>query len=852
MKISFLFLVFVFILLFKFEVSAQTNLLKTCPFSTNNNSLTAWNGNEYVPITLKGINLGVAVPGTFPSELKVSYEQYYTWFEMMHEAGFNLIRIYTLHFPQFYKALRQYNLDHPQTPLLVFQGVWLDEETAANDLFSQKDNFEKQITENIHCVHGNNIIPMRPGKAYGEYTADISEWTLGYIIGREVFPEEVQSTNQKYPDLKSYSGDYLSISGVKAAEVFIVTMLDYLIKSEETNYQTQRPVSFSNWPTLDPLTHPTENNGIEDKESINLSGISIENAKAGVFISYHAYPYYPDFVSKGVEYQYFYDYFGQNSYLGYLSYLKSHYPHLPLIIAEYGVPSSWGIAHYSQSGMNHGGFSERQQGEANVRLFDNIMDAGCGGGIMFSWIDEWFKRTWVTDPMDFPADRRVLWHNVTAAEQNFGLIGFSGNDDHYTQWGDRCDSCLITGMQASAGFEFFKVKVDLQKIFGPEDSMWIALDTYNPDLGELVLPNGKHLSEGAEFALLITGAKAELYVTRAYDLFGIWHKNSSPDQLYHSVLSEGSPWRLVRWKNNFGEQEVQYIGILGVNRLNMPFASNDAVIISDKSIEIRLPWTLLQFTDPSTKTVMNDDRGTTDLTETTISDGIAINALYKDQIFSPNSRFLWENWNHALNTSAHTKQSFWIVKENLSKFQGGIVAITDSFHVVDTQVFEISKSQLIQNDRNYDGGEMEIVITQNPVNGHLLYAANGDFFYYPDSGFEGLDQFSYKLVSGLSQSYAVPVKLFVNGNTSGIKGDVYREGEAFVSVFPNPSGGVFNISSNCLSHKVDVFSIDGVYLKTIPMNTQSGIIDLSQYPKGIYVARVAIEKGIVIKKLIVK
>jgi hypothetical protein len=49
-----------------------------------------------------------------------------------------------------------------------------------------------------------------------------------------------------------------------------------------------------------------------------------------------------------------------------------------LLIAEYGVPSSWGIAHYTSSGMNHGGFDELQQGEIDLRLLRNYFFQSTG------------------------------------------------------------------------------------------------------------------------------------------------------------------------------------------------------------------------------------------------------------------------------------------------------------------------------------------------------------------------------------------------------------------------------------------------------------------------------------------
>ncbi|MFT3738652.1 MAG: T9SS type A sorting domain-containing protein [Breznakibacter sp.] len=824
---------------------AQTDIKKTYPFSTDTQSLTAWNGQQYAPITLKGINMGVAVPGTFPSELNVTYELYYTWFGMIREAGFNTIRLYTLHYPQFYKALRDYNQANPQTPLLVIQGVWLEEELDGytHDLYGLTDVFKKEIQDNVGCVHGNNTIGFRLGKAYGIYTADISQWMLGYIIGREVHPTEVIATNQAHPGRTGYTGQYLSIQNVAAAEVFVTSMMDHLLQYEMTAYQTQRPLSFSSWPTLDPLNHPTETQTDEDIASINISGIDFSNAKAGVFASYHAYPYYPDFISKEPGYTTYSDHWGQNSYLGYLTALKAHYPTMPLIIGEFGVPSSWGIAHYAHSGMNHGGFDERQQGENNIRLFDNILEAGCGGGIMFAWIDEWFKRTWITDPMDFLADRRILWQNITAAEQNFGLLGFTKSDGSYANWGETCDNCAITQLQAKADFAFFSMKVATAQPFDIDDTLWVAIDTYDASLGESLLPNGKTVSNRAEFALMATADKAELYVTQAYDLYGIWHKVSSAEQLYHSVATNGKPWKLVRWKNNQTDQEVQFIGSLKVNRLNLPSSSTDAVTITGSSVEIRLPWTLLNFVDPSTCKVMHDDRSTSER-ELAVSDGIAVSVFLKNQVYTPAQRFLWETWNHALNTQSYIKQSYQIVKSQLPNYPGALVAHADSFEVLSGQNLVVGTQQgLFANDMNYDGGASTVIITENPKQGLLFANADGSFAYTPDYGFSGQDNFRYRFISGANSSNTTPVTLNVTGNPGG---------DGFVDIYPNPSSGIFTFSSRIIVDAIEVYNVHGIKVVLQKPGSTSGTIDLARMPKGHYFARFISGADNIVKKLVVQ
>lgn len=800
------------------------------PYSTDSTSLTVWNGEKYVPIHVKGMNLGVAIPGTFPSELNVSKAQYWNWFTKIREAGYNTLRVYTLHYPKFYQTLDSFNRVHQTDPLLLFHGVWLEEELPGynNDLYFIQDAFTQEINDNLNCVHGNNIIQPRPGKAHGIYDTDISRWVLGYIIGREVHAEEVLHTNELYPDSTHFHGNYLSVEDVHASEVFIVRMMDLLIGLEDANYSTQRPVSFSSWPTLDPLEHPDEINIYEDSAHIDLSKVDHSRAKAGIFISYHAYPYYPDFVSRQADYQDYYDYMGQNSYLGYLTKMKEYYNDLPLIIAEFGVPSSWGIAHYAQSGMNHGGFSEKEQGELNIRMFENQVAAGCGGGIQFAWIDEWFKRTWITDPMDYLADRRILWQNVTAAEQNFGLIGFRKTNNDFFNWESFCATCPISQIQSKADFGYLNMRLHTQQALPIDDTVWIALDTYAENLGESILPNGKTVANRAEFTIMITNYKAELYVTEAYDLFGIWHGTSEPSQLYHSIPTDGAPWKIVRWKNNSLENEVQFIGSLKVNRLDLPPSSMDAVTITPGYIDIKLPWTLIQFLDPSMLRVIHDYRNTA-VKEDTISSGVAMTVFFQGQEFTPSTRYAWETWNHALNTEEYLKDSYFTVKERLPVIPGALVAFTDSYNAPVDEVLTVNaETGVFVNDRHFDGNAAQVALVQNTMHGQLYLQPDGAFAYIPGNGFVGTDTFTYQLISGSHQSEPVTVRIEVQG---------IPEGDGFLTIYPNPVTNSATVVSETVIDHVEMYNSIGGKIFTQDIHAVQGNIDLSAYADGYYLLR---------------
>lgn len=634
------------------------------PFKTAGNYLAVRKNEAYIPLFIKGVNMGVGIPGRHPGELAPTREQYRNWFERMGECGFNCLRIYTLNFPRFYEEFAAYNSKHEDKPLYLFQGVWLDEENPGNDLFAMSAGFDEEIEAVIDCIHGNNEIDLRRGKAYGRYETDVSRWTIGFIIGREISPTEVSTTNTLHMEDTMFSGSAVSLPEGTPSEVWAASRIDTTISYERDTYSVQRPVSFSSWPTLDPLEHPTEPDmTLEDLVSIDLETLDTSSAPGGYFASFHAYPYYPDFMSEDPGYRAYSDNEGPNNYLGYLTDLKNHYASRPLLIAEYGVPSSWGNAHDSYSGMSHGGLDEVEQGNYNNRMLKNIYDTDCGGGMLFALFDEWFKNSWITEPLGPDHERRPLFHNVTGPEQNFGLIAFDTGEPDYGFWPEVTGSGQIRLIRSASDNAFFYLEITLDQQFAEGDTLVVGYDTYRHDLGESILPDGSTVTNRAELALVISGNVAQLYVTEAYDLFGIWHGVSKPQQLYHSIASDGSPWNEVRWKNNFGENDIQDIGNLRMRDADSPATSLDAVVITENRIEIRIPWTLLQFTDPSELLVMDDDRATSER-ETAISDGIAVTITSGIDILTT-ERFVWEPWNIAPATVERDKASLEIVKNGL-------------------------------------------------------------------------------------------------------------------------------------------------------------------------------------------
>lgn len=662
------------------------------PYKVSGKYLSINNGdNTYDTIFINGINLGVGLPGTYPGEMAATSEDYRRWFNQMTDIGFNTIRTYTLHYPRFYEELAKHNLENLDKPLYLLQGVWLDEEKPNGNLFSFTYEFEKDVREIVDCMHGNNFIEERPGRASGNFNTNISQWILGYVIGREIHPYEVEKTNFLNYNTNFYDGATISMPpNSQPIECWLARHMDKMIIYERQKYQTERPISVSSWPTLDPIYHPTEheNNNPdyqseEDKDSLDFGKLIIKDLPGGFFLTYHAYPYYPDFITDDPGYiESGFDAYGPNSYIVYITELWNHYHQngrFPVIIGEYGVPSSWGNAHFANSGMNHGGHDYDKQGFYNARLLENIHNSYLAGGCLFAWIDEWFKQTWIVNPITCIPARRLMWHNLTSPEENFGLLTFVSDTVIYSDYQGFSTGNDIKSVNVAHDFQYYYLNVNLNDSLSLNDTLWVAIDTYKDTLGESISPNGKLLNHRSEFALRVTSNSAKLFVTRAYNTFGIyfyWWKDTLNDQKYQSIASNGAPWDLVKWKNGYKDNAIQDIGdliscdsIFSIDSLS----SLNTVIRNKYSYKIRIPWQLINFTDPSQVMVLHDDRSTSEV-ETEYSDGIAVTIFYRNTTFESENRYYWDWWGFVDNNSGEfifpkykeiKKKSFDIFKERI-------------------------------------------------------------------------------------------------------------------------------------------------------------------------------------------
>ncbi len=623
--------------------------------------------NEWESIFLKGVNLGAALPGKFPSEFPQDFDLYMNWFIQIGEMNSNVVRVYTILPPVFYEAFANYNLIYSDKPLYLMQGVWAtvpDSHDYMNEDYSY--DFRKEIKDVIDVIHGNSVLEPLKGKASGTYVSDVSKYTVAFLLGREWEPRSVTYTNQNNRR-KSFSGDFVCVPSGTPMETWLAEMMDYTYKYETLKYKSQHPVSFVNWLPLDPMHHNSEfieNDKVReydnDLESIDFQKFhNTKFAKSGIYAAYHAYPYYPDYVYLDIKYRH-----DENNYKAYLKDLKDFCPDIPLIIAEYGVPSSRGNSHYTPYGFDQGGHNEIEQANINKILTENIHETDCGGAIMFEWIDEWFKFNWMVMDFEQPQHRRKYWHNKENPEQNFGVLAVENRtiipDGQKNDWQEpsKFDE---KNVQAHADPSYFYLKYELDDFRFDEKNLLIAIDTYDENKGEHNLAMlKKDAPTGIEFLLELSSRdSAYVLIDDEYSVFSDIYNDYVP--VYRSMSnSDGRfvPQELISNRARetlLGEKFPQKIH----NRSklvcgNVDENSNADWYYSDETgiLEIRLPWHLLNVSDPSSLQVLDDKPDTPDI-ETTEIENFKIytyitdnknNVLYTVPENEKSYKYIWSKW----------------------------------------------------------------------------------------------------------------------------------------------------------------------------------------------------------------
>ncbi len=647
--------------------------------TTDSDTIYVDSGGGPEPFVVQGVNLGVGLPGEWATDYAIDKETYLRWFRQIQDMGANTIRVYTILHDDFYEAFYQYNKDNPD-PLYLLHGVWVNDYVQNSHRDAYDDEFLGAFLADcrtlVDLLHGNKKLSLGRGTGSGSYRRDVSPWVLGYILGVEWEDVTVAYTDQKYPQRNVYEGAYFSAApGSTPFEAMLAQVADKTVEYETNRYGQQRLIAFSNWPTTDPFEYPATIATSFDKCAQVDTEHILPSAKfkSGRFASYHVYPYYPDYANllleldtrrqKGLTIYHaraqallkrpgalsreqriwaewaeriagdYKDPSGRyNTYYTYLRVLTSHHT-MPVVISEFGVSTGRGMAQRDfNTRRNQGHMSETQQGEALARCWRDILDAGCAGGCVFTWQDEWFKRTWNTmHAVDL--NNTPYWSDYQTNEQYFGLLSFDPGKEQsvcyvngdLSEWGPEdvvwAEEGAALSMKYDERFLYFLI---YRQGFGKGgQTLYLPIDT-TPKSGSNYCENHNlKFERDADFLVVIDGKEdSRVLVQERYEvvramygdvIYGLDPYIDPPEKYSPRFTGIDLPLTLQSslpaLENMNINGETYETGLLRYGNADPASPDFDSLadfIFAGDSIELKLPWQLLNFSNPSEMQIHDD------------------------------------------------------------------------------------------------------------------------------------------------------------------------------------------------------------------------------------------------------
>lgn len=641
-------------------------------------------GNGFEPFEIRGVNLGSGEPGEWSTDFDIDEETYIRWFGQMQEMGANTLRIYTIQADDFYNAYYKYNTEREnqgKEPLWLLHGVWVNDYVQFSHLDAYSSEFMDTLISDsktlVDVVHGKKKISLgRVASAgSGTYNHDISRWVIGYLLGVEWESETVIYTNQMNEDREKYEGKYVyTTEDATPFEVMLARVGDEVISYESKRYKQQRLLAFSNWPTTDPFKYPAEVSLFWSKFGcVNVEHIrTTEEFLSGQFASYHVYSYYPDYLEsldrarnmtvdewqemidsvtyRNVEQRlktldapeildyitgedYIDDQGRYNTYLAYLNALNRYHT-LPVVITEFGVSTGRGLAQLdANTGRNQGHMSEQEQGEAIIECYQDIQKSGCAGACVFSWQDEWFKRTWNT-MYAIDMRRTPYWSDYQTNEQYFGLLSFDPGEEEsvcyvdgdVSEWSKEDVVSENEDIELSAKYDekFVYFLVKKKNLDFENDKIYIPVDTTQKSGSSYCEEYGVKFDRAADFLIILHGAdNSRIQVQERYEAlrstyseyvrgFNSYEKGNIPDSdsPYFSNIELILKIETRMFVSDSSVSSMTFeTGKLKYGNANPE--SDDFNSLADfcsegDYIEIKLPWQILNFADPSRMEIHDD------------------------------------------------------------------------------------------------------------------------------------------------------------------------------------------------------------------------------------------------------
>jgi hypothetical protein len=299
-------------------------------------------------------------------------------------------------------------------------------------------------------------------------------------------------------------------------------------------------------------------------------------------------------------------------------------------------------------------------------MTQEIAAAGMAGGIVFAWIDEWFKKNWLVMDFAIPLERNRLWLNRLDAEQAYGMIAMEpaeilpGNTlgERLAAWRQRpaiYEAPDGVRLRGAADEAHLWLLVEGGRAASAAELM-IGFDLTDRELGSFRWPGGvgERLPVGIDFVLTHDAAGARLLAAPGYNPFRlndvprgrtgrqvVQRIENAPPGFFtgRTASSHNRPLvprgsedgvfealRLVVNVPRVGRDSTDFAGMgydRGILREGPAPDGNWELHAGENVFEVRIPWALLNVSDPSQRRVLRDRVATGEFGTQTI-DGIRL------------------------------------------------------------------------------------------------------------------------------------------------------------------------------------------------------------------------------------
>ena len=592
------------------------------------------------PFQVRGVVLNSSLPGFLPTDHQPDEAMYLHWMEQIGELGANTIRVYTVMDDAFYNALHTYNTSSRQ-PLYLLQSIRVTDQmnNSAGDAYDMgfAQSLLRDAMDVVDVIHGRKNIALNNAKGSGTYRKDVSAWVLGFIVGQEWNAATIAYTDHRGRP-SSYAGEYIRTKeGATAFEAMLARVMDRLASYESRKYKAQRLISFINDPQHDPFAYEQQ----YAKRIAKFSQLDIEQIEGtelfepGLFAAYRAYVFCPNFwaylskdqlqklsdISSRVDRGLYYEGYTQ---------LLAEYHTMPVVIVSYGYSSARGI-----DSLQYGDrLTERRQGEMLVKAYDDIVASGCSGAVISGFADNWGQRTWNTS-YAVELTHAQMWHDLQTNAQGNGLLAFDPGetarlvtvDGDSAEWGGMEPLIEQDGRKLYAQYDEEGLYLCVTGDVSPDTPLYIPIDT-TPKSGSTTFPGaGLRFNRAADFVLRLQGkhgssslmVHARYEARRANFFFETTRQDAYVDppaadnDVFVPILSVLKPLG-IQPETPEGQEPPPQNGTMETGLLIHGSADPDSADYNSLAdycygsgvVEVRIPWGMLNFSNPSAMKIHDD------------------------------------------------------------------------------------------------------------------------------------------------------------------------------------------------------------------------------------------------------